>query len=121
MAASTGARYFRAPSRPVSASGWAPGPPADLIRSRHSAAGEAGAGQAAGAGSSTGAAAPSVLDTVVRAEPLRPPNFSRYVTRPDLTPVGVSVNATPQLLALGRSRRLYFLRPQEPTGGQPGT
>ena len=76
-----------------------------LISSRHRLADEASG------------AAPSVVGT----EPLRPPNFSRYVTRPDLTPVGVSISATPQLLALGRNARLYLLRPQEPAGGQPGT
>ena len=57
---------------------------------------------------------------MVRAEPLRPPNFSRYVTRPDLTPVGVSVNATPQLLALGQAAGYIFCAPKNPLAANPG-
>lgn len=57
---------------------------------------------------------------VVSAEPLRPPNFSRYVTRPDLTPVGVSVSATPQLLALGPKPGYIFCAPKNPLAANPG-
>ena len=57
---------------------------------------------------------------MVRAEPLRPPNFSRYVTRPDLTPVGVSVSATPRLLALGRKPGYIFCAPKNPLAANPG-
>jgi len=58
--------------------------------------------------------------TVVRAEPLRPPNFSRYVTRPDLTPVGVSISAAPQLLALGPKPGYIFCAPKNPLAANPG-
>ncbi len=49
-----------------------------------------------------------------------PPNFSRYVTRPDLTPVGVSVNATPRLLALGPKPGYIFCAPKNPLAANPG-
>jgi hypothetical protein len=69
-----------------------------------------------GVADETSGAAPSV----VRTEPLRPPNFSRYVSRPDLTPVGVSVNATPQLLALGPKPGYIFCAPKNPLAANPG-
>src|SRR5271154_6195946 len=58
--------------------------------------------------------------SVVGTEPLIPPTFSRYVTRPDLTPVGVSISATPQLLALGRTSGYIFCAPKNPLAANPG-
>lgn len=84
------------------------GPVRRLISRRHSSAHRL-ADEAAGA-----------PPTVVRTEPLRPPNFSRYISRPDLTPVGVSVNATPELLALGPSAGYIFCAPKNPLAANPG-
>jgi hypothetical protein len=83
--------------------------PARRLISRGRSSGLGPADEASGA-------APSVVTT----EPLRPPNFSRYVTRPDLTPVGVSVNATPQLLALGTKPGYVFCAPKNPLAANPG-
>lgn len=58
--------------------------------------------------------------SVVRTEPVIPPNFFRYVSRPDLTPVGVSISATPQLLALGPTSGYIFCAPKNPLAANPG-
>jgi Arylsulfotransferase (ASST) len=58
---------------------------------------------------------------VVSAEPLSPPNFSRYVSRPDLTPVAVGINATPDFLALGSKPGYIFCAPKAPLAANPGT
>ena len=61
----------------------------------------------------------------VTTQPLIPPNFARYVSRPDLTPVPVAINATPDFLALGRSpatssaRRRRPWRPTPEVGRRP--
>jgi hypothetical protein len=57
---------------------------------------------------------------VVTTEPLAPPNFVRYVSRPDLTPVGVGVNATRDFLALGRKAGYIFCAPKAPLAANPG-
>ncbi|HTV10461.1 MAG TPA: arylsulfotransferase family protein [Acidimicrobiales bacterium] len=64
--------------------------------------------------------APGPAPNEVGTEPLRPPNFSRYVTRPDLTPVGISVSATPQFLALGPTPGYIFCAPKNPLAANPG-
>ncbi len=56
----------------------------------------------------------------VKAEPLPPPSFSRYVSRPDLTPVSVSLSATPELLALGPKPGYIFCAPKNPLAANPG-
>ncbi|HTW10265.1 MAG TPA: arylsulfotransferase family protein [Acidimicrobiales bacterium] len=58
--------------------------------------------------------------TAVGSEPSAPPSFSRYVSRPDLTPVGVAINATPQLLALGPKPGYIFCAPKNPVAANPG-
>src|ERR1700722_16249554 len=67
-------------------------------------------------GDETSPGAPGVLG----AEPLSPPNFSRYVSRPDITPVGVSIIATPELLELGPKRGYIFCAPKNPLAANPG-
>jgi len=64
--------------------------------------------------------APGAPAAVVTNEPLVPPNFSRYLSRPDLTPVGVAINATPQLLALGPKPGYIFCAPKNPLAANPG-
>jgi Arylsulfotransferase (ASST) len=56
---------------------------------------------------------------VVTTEPLAPPNFSRYVSRPDLTPVSVSVSATPEFLTLGPKAGYIFCAPKNPAAANP--
>ena len=55
----------------------------------------------------------------VATQPLIPPNFARYVSRPDLTPVPVAVNATPGFLALGSKPGYIFCAAEGARGGQP--
>ena len=50
-------------------------------------------------------------------EPLPPPNFVRFVSRPDLTPVPVAVNATREFLALGRKPGYIFCAPEGASSG----
>jgi Arylsulfotransferase (ASST) len=64
--------------------------------------------------------APAGAPGVLRAEPLSPPNFSRYISRPDITPVGVSISATPELLELGPQRGYIFCAPKNPLAANPG-
>ncbi len=56
----------------------------------------------------------------VATQPLIPPNFARYVSRPDLTPVAVAVNATPDFLALGSKPGYIFCAPKAPVAANPG-
>ena len=55
------------------------------------------------------------------AEPPPPPNFVRYVSRPDLTPVAVQISATQELLALGSRAGYIFCAPKTPLAANPGT
>lgn len=64
-------------------------------------------------------AASGPAPTVIKTEPLAPPNFSRYVSRPDLTPVGVSVRATSHLLAQGSKPGYIFCAPKNPLAANP--
>lgn len=57
---------------------------------------------------------------VVGTEPLPPPNFSRFVSRPDLTPVGIGIRATPEFLALGPKAGYIFCAPKAPLAANPG-
>jgi hypothetical protein len=61
------------------------------------------------------------VSPVVTTEPLAPPNFSRYVSRPDLTPVTVEIAATPEFLALGPKAGYIFCAPKTPLAANPGT
>lgn len=54
-------------------------------------------------------------------QPLIPPNFARYVSRPDLTPVAVEVNATPDFLALGSKPGYIFCAPKAPVAANPAS
>jgi Arylsulfotransferase (ASST) len=58
---------------------------------------------------------------VVTTEPLSPPSFSRYVSRPDLTPVAVGITTTPEFLALGPSAGYIFCAPKTPVAANPAT
>jgi Arylsulfotransferase (ASST) len=58
---------------------------------------------------------------LVTTEPLPPPNFARYVSRPDLTPVAVEINATRDLLALGPKAGYVFCAPKTPLAANPGS
>ena len=58
---------------------------------------------------------------VVTAEPLLPPDFARYVSRPDLTPVAVGISATPEFLALGSKAGYIFCAPKAPVAANPGS
>jgi Arylsulfotransferase (ASST) len=57
----------------------------------------------------------------VTTEPAPPPNFSSFVSRPDLTPVAVGVSATPEFLALGPKPGYIFCAPKAPVAANPGT
>ncbi|MDA8032556.1 MAG: aryl-sulfate sulfotransferase [Actinomycetota bacterium] len=57
---------------------------------------------------------------VVRAEPPAPPPVVRYVSRPDLTPVGVSIRSTPEIEALGNRAGYLFCAPKPPAKASPG-
>ncbi|HXW81543.1 MAG TPA: arylsulfotransferase family protein, partial [Acidimicrobiales bacterium] len=57
----------------------------------------------------------------VMTEPLMPPNFSRYVSRPDLTPVAVGISTTPEFLSLGSGAGYIFCAPKAPVAANPGT
>ena len=54
-------------------------------------------------------------------EPLPPPNFVRFVSRPDLTPVPVAINATRDFLALGRKPGYIFCAPKAPVAANPSS
>jgi hypothetical protein len=56
----------------------------------------------------------------VNIEPLPPPSFSRFVSRPDLTPVAVSITATSQLLTRGSQAGYIFCAPKNPVAANPG-
>ena len=58
---------------------------------------------------------------LVTTKPLPPPNFSRYVSRPDLTPVAVGISATPEFLALGSKAGYIFCAPKAPLAANPGS
>lgn len=78
--------------------------------------GPAGAAAATMASARTGA---------VRAEPPEPPRFTRYVSRPDLRPIGVSVRSAPGPLGLGAQPLYIFCAPKAaqqpfPRGATPG-
>jgi Arylsulfotransferase (ASST) len=64
-----------------------------------------------------GQPAPPLITT----EPLAPPNFTRYVSRPDLTPVAVEISASPEFLALGSKAGYIFCAPKAPVAANPGT
>jgi hypothetical protein len=58
---------------------------------------------------------------VVTTEPLLPPDFARFVSRPDLTPVAVGISATPDFLALGSKAGYIFCAPKAPVAANPGS
>ncbi|MGH2843499.1 MAG: arylsulfotransferase family protein, partial [Solirubrobacteraceae bacterium] len=68
---------------------------------RSGAAGAVGLRFGASAQAAAGALAGRSAATVVRRQPPEPARFMRYVSRPDLTPVGVSVRALPEPLEFG--------------------
>jgi hypothetical protein len=57
----------------------------------------------------------------ITTEPLSPPNFSRFVSRPDLTPVAVGITATPEFLALGSQPGYIFCAPKAPVAANPAS
>jgi Arylsulfotransferase (ASST) len=63
----------------------------------------------------------SALPASITSEPLPPPNFSRFVSRPDLTPVSVGVNATRDFLTLGSNAGYIFCAPKAPVAANPGS
>jgi Arylsulfotransferase (ASST) len=58
---------------------------------------------------------------VVRVPPLSPPTFSRYVSRPDLTPVAVGISTNEGFLALGSQAGYIFCAPKAPVAANPGS
>jgi hypothetical protein len=70
-----------------------------------------------------GAGSPVVQPSppLITAEPMSPPNFSSYVSRPDLTPVTVAINVTRDFLALGSKPGYIFCAPKAPLAANPGS
>jgi hypothetical protein len=56
----------------------------------------------------------------VHHEPPAPPPHSRYVSRPDLTPVGVSVATAPSFAGAGLTGSYIFCAPKSPLAANPG-
>jgi hypothetical protein len=59
-------------------------------------------------------------DGGVRAEPAAPDQFSGYVSRPDLTPPGVSIRTTARFRASALRSKYIFCAPKTPLAANPG-